>query len=128
MEELANDVDQHIRENRPTAGGWYLDLIDMEFTVVAKDCYDLHGVPRKQKVTYEWYLENLVYHKDRTLIEQTRLSMMSGLSEKFIRYRCIDHQTGKIQWLTDLVVPVHMGQKLVGLRGRTNFDGYYEEE
>ena len=128
MEALAsNDIPQHVVEHRPTAGGWYLDLIDMEFTVVAKDTYDLHGVPRKQKVTYEWYLENLVYHKDRTLIEQTRLAMVGGLREKYIRYRCIDHATGKVQWLTDLVLPVHEQKKLVGLRGRTSFDGYFEE-
>ena len=104
-------------------GPWFLDLIDMEFTVISKKAYDLHGVERKEKVPYEWYLDNLVFLEDRAFIEQTRLILGSGIREEdsryLIHYRCINQESGKVQWLRDYVEQVIDKDKIIGLRGST---------
>jgi len=104
------------------AGGWYLDLTNMEFNALGNKSYDIYGIPRGSEVGYQQFLYEFVYLEDQALIEQIRLRLIGGESPISWNHRIIKQDTGEIRMLSSLVYRVeNENNELTGLRGITMY-------
>jgi hypothetical protein len=104
------------------AGGWFLDLTNMEFSALGNKSYDIYGIPRGSEVSYQQFLYDYVYLEDQALIEQIRMRLISGESPINWNHRIIKQDTGEIKMLSSLVYRVENANKeLIGFRGITMY-------
>lgn len=104
------------------AGGWYLDLTNMEFSALGNKSYDIYGIPRNTEVSYQQFLYEYVVLEDQPLIEQIRLRLIGGESPISWNHRIIKQDTGEIKMLSSLVYRVeNANDELIGFRGITMY-------
>ena len=104
------------------AGGWYLDLLTMEFTALGKKTYEIYGLPDNTEVDYKQFLFQYVHIEDQHIAEQVRMRLISGESPVFFEHRIIKQDTGEIKLLNSVAYRVEDQNKvLVGLRGITMY-------
>jgi len=104
------------------AGGWFLDLTNMEFTALGNRSYDIYGIPRNIEVSYQQFLYEFVYLDDQPFVEQIRLRLISGESPISWNHRIIKQDTGEIKMLSSLVYRVeNANNELIGFRGITMY-------
>ena len=76
-------------------GGWFINLLNMEFSALGNKIYDIYGIPRGIKVGYQQFLYEYVVLEDQLYIEQIRMRLIGGETPISFSFRIISKTPAK---------------------------------
>lgn len=103
-----------VRED-PTNGYWHCNIADHEKLTWSDKVYELFGLPAGGPVEREWAVAHYAEGSRNALQRVRKYALSRGFG--FLLDAAIDAGDDDERWIRVLAVPIHDGDRIVGLHG-----------